>query len=359
MRSVEGSVYFSEDWGRWVARLRYTDAEGKRREKKRHCLTKRQASAMVRQLKEEASTTAVNLDRRTFRQLDQHYREKHLHKAVMVGGQKVSGFRQPVKAVAHYMDGALEFFRDKPLEDIRFSDLQAFKAATLARPTIQGRQRSIADTNQFLRRLRRTFAVAVEEGWIATNPFNRGSALIVASHETERERVLTREEEQRLIDACSGQRAHIRPLIIFALETGCRRGEILSLKWDSVNLEKRFIKIEGTNTKTLKSRLVPISSRLAEALRKVWENSPKRLTANVLPMGDFKKAYITATKIADLPDLHFHDLRHTAITRMLEKGLSPTLVMKASGHSQTKTFLRYVNQTETSVYEMAAKLDAA
>jgi integrase len=76
-------------------------------------------------------------------------------------------------------------------------------------------------------------------------------------------------------------------------------------------------------------------------------------------MGDFKKAYITATKVADLPDLDFHDLRHTAITRMLEKGLSPILVMKASGHSQTKTFLRYVNQTETSVYEMAQKLDAA
>ena len=119
--------------------------------------------------------------------------------------------------------------------------------------------------------------------------------------------------------------------------------------------------------KSMRSRLtsavarvcVPISSRLTEALLKMWENSPKRLSANVLPMGDFKKAYITATKIADLPDVHFHDLRHTAITRMLEKGLSPTLVMKASGHSQTKTFLRYVNQTESSVYEMAQRLDAA
>ena len=141
---------------------------------------------MVRQLKEDASSKTVSLDRKTFRQLDQHYREKHLHRAVMVGGQKVSGFRQPIKSVVHYMDAALEFFADKALEDISYSDLQAFKAATVARPTIQGRQRSIADTNQFLRRLRRTFAVAVEEGWIVTNPFNRGSALIVASHETER-----------------------------------------------------------------------------------------------------------------------------------------------------------------------------
>src|SRR5688500_8754487 len=122
MRSVEGSIYFSEEWNRWVARLRYTDAEGKRREKKRHCLTKRQASAVVLQLKDDASAVAIDVDRKTFRQRDRHYRDKHLHRAVMVGGQKVSGFRQPIKAVVHYMDGALEFFGDKPLDDISYSD---------------------------------------------------------------------------------------------------------------------------------------------------------------------------------------------------------------------------------------------
>ena len=59
-------------------------------------------------------------------------------------------------------------------------------------------------------------------------------------------------------------------------------------------------------------------------------------------------------------EIHFiHDLRHTAITRMLEKGISPPLVMKISGHSQQKTFLRYVNQTESSIYDIAMKLDRA
>lgn len=90
----------------------------------------------MRQLKEDATTAVVNLNRKTFRQLDQHYRERHLHRAFMVGGQKVSGFRQPIKTLVHYMDSALEFFGDKPLEDISYSDLQAFKAVTLARPTI-------------------------------------------------------------------------------------------------------------------------------------------------------------------------------------------------------------------------------
>jgi integrase len=52
-------------------------------------------------------------------------------------------------------------------------------------------------------------------------------------------------------------------------------------------------------------------------------------------------------------------LRHTAITRMLEKNISPPLVMKISGHTQSKTFLRYVNQSESSIFDIAMKLDMA
>jgi len=59
---------------------------------------------------------------------------------------------------------------------------------------------------------------------------------------------------------------------------------------------------------------------------------------------------------AELPAVHFHDLRHTAITRMLGKGIFPPLVMKISEHTQQKTFLRYVNQSESSIYDLAMML---
>jgi hypothetical protein len=87
------------------------------------------------------------------------------------------------------------------------------------------------------------------------------------------------------------------------------------VKWSAVNFDRRFITIESANTKTLQ--------------RSMFRGWPERS--------------------------HFHDLRHTAITRMLEKGISPPLVMKISGHTQHKTFLRYVNQSENSVYEIAPK----
>jgi integrase len=74
---------------------------------------------------------------------------------------------------------------------------------------------------------------------------------------------------------------------------------------------------------------------------------------------DWKRSFNAACKAAGLDDVHFHDLRHTAITRMLEKGISPPLVMKISGHTQQRTFMRYVNQSESSIYDIAMKLDMA
>ena len=102
-----------------------------------------------------------------------------------------------------------------------------------------------------------------------------------------------------------------------------------------------------------------MSTRLKESLAQQWQKSTRRQSALIFTTGDFKKAFNNACSDAGFADVHFHDLRHTAITRMLEKGISPPLVMKISGHTQQKTFLRYVNQSESSLYDIALKLDQA
>lgn len=266
-----------------------------------------------------------------------------------------------METVEHYLDAALEFFGDTWLDEIAFADLQSFKKEIAGRPTIRGGVRSVSDTNHFLKRLRRLFAVAVEQNWLERNPFTRGSRLIVESHETERTRILTFDEEKKLLNQCGPRswRSHLRPLIIFAIETGLRRGEIRSLRWSSVDLAGRRVTVESQNSKTLKSRLVPLSNRAFETLAQLWQNSSRRQDSLVFGESDFKKAFNHAVAAAELNDLHFHDLRHTAITRWLESGISPALAMKASGHSQMKTFLRYVNQSNDSILEFAARLDAA
>ena len=356
-RSIEGSIYKDKEKKVWFARLRYTDKDGNRREKKRSCMTHALAKAEVPKLKLEIERE--NSDRKTFRELDQFFRDKYVHPAKFVGGKLVSGFRQDIDAVKHYLDKALDFFGDRYIDEITYADLQNYKSEIASRPTMHDRERSVSDTNHFLKRLRRLFNVAIEQGWLTTNPFSRGASLIIESFEVERTRVLSPAEEDSLLAQCTKWRKHLKPIVIFAIETACRRSEIQSLRWSSVNLEGRFIKIESRSTKTLRSRLVPISARLATLLNELWQNSPKRSSAFVFGGSDFKKGFNAAASEANLDDVHFHDLRHTAITRMLEKGISPPLVMKISGHTQQRTFLRYVNQSESSVYEIALKLDKA
>lgn len=354
-RRDEGSILKTPDGKRWFARLRYTDNEGKSREKKRTCTSHAAAKTAIGNLRREVESELS--DQKTYAELDAFYRKEYVHEAKFVGGKKISGFRQDTKTVERYLDRALEFFADTKLDAITYDQCRRFKLHIASLPA-RGNQRSVSDTNHHLKRVRRLFKVAIEQGWLDKDPFERGGSLIVESHETERTRILTRDEETKLLAACDKWRKHLIPLIITAIETGMRRGELQRLKWKDVDLTGRVIRVEALNTKTLKSRLVPITAKLKTTLAQLRQNQ-LRPNSPVFGGEDFKRAFNTAVRLAKLKDLNFHDLRHTAITRMLEDGISPPLVMKISGHTQQKTFLRYVNQTEVSIYEIALKRDAA
>lgn len=357
----EGSIYKKN--GKWYARLRYTDADGKAREKKRTCISHAAAKAAIEEIRSQILDLASA--RKAYAALDQFYRDEYVHKARIVGGKKLSGFRSKVAGVEHYLDAALAFFGDKYIDEISYSDLKAYKKHIADKPIDAKKgaarddfQRSVSDINQHLKRVRRLFNVAIEQGWLATNPFKRGTPLITSSFEEERTRVLTPAEETALLAQCTGKREHLAAIIIFAIETACRKNEIRTLKWSAVDLTERTIRIEATNTKTMKERLVPVTARLRDVLTKL-RGSNLNPNARVFRTGDFRHAFENATAEAKLSDVHFHDLRHTAITRMLEKDIPQALVMKISGHTQMKTFFRYINQTKRSIYDIALKLDQA
>lgn len=375
MRRDEGSILpelrDGRRTGRWYARLRYTGPDGRHREKKRTCRSHAMARAAVgelrREIEAEAAAAALPPEHRvTYRELDRFYRDGYVHAARFVGTQKTSGFRQPIATVTLYMDRALAHFGDRPLREITYADLRAYKLLVESTPTVDGRgrpttrPRSVADTNNHLKRIRRMFNVAVEQGWLDVNPFRKGSPLIVPAFETERTRTISPAEESRLIAACgNSHRRHLVPLIVFAVETACRRGEALTLRWRSVDLAARVINIEALNSKTLQRRMVPVSDRLRRVLVELRANKLRPDSLVFEGYGDPKRAFRGACVAAGLADLRFHDLRHTAITRMLMAGIPPPLVMKISGHSQMKTFLRYVNQSEASLAEIADILDRA
>lgn len=132
----------------------------------------------------------------------------------------------------------------------------------------------------------------------------------------------------------------LKALIITAVDTAMRKGEIIKLRWRNVDFQMRTITIIALNSKTAKARQVGMTQRVYDELQNLWEISPKSSDELVFGIKDnFKKSFASACSDADINEFRFHDLRHTAITRMIQAGLSPMEVMKVSGHTQMTTLL--------------------
>ena len=170
--------------------------------------------------------------------------------------------------------------------------------------------------------------------------------------------MLSFDEEVRFLAFCIGPRWHLKPLLICALDTAMRRGEMFKMRWRDVDFEKGEIFIPQTNTKTEDSRTVGITPRLRAELEKLWQTSPKQLYLSVFGIENtVKTAWKTACTLAGIDDFRFHDCRHTATTRMIASGSSHTEVMKITGHTQLKTFLRYLNITSETASNVASRLN--
>lgn len=130
------------------------------------------------------------------------------------------------------------------------------------------------------------------------------------------------------------------------------------MKWQDVDFVKNEIFIPQTNTKTEDSRTVGITPRFREELLILWEVSPKDRAGLVFGITfTIKTAWKTACRLANIEDFRFHDCRHTATTRMIASGSPHTEVMKITGHTQLKTFLRYLNITSETASNVASKLN--
>ena len=167
-----------------------------------------------------------------------------------------------------------------------------------------------------------------------------------------RQRVLTSAERERLLAELqpTGRRnVWMLSVALLALETGMRRSELLALRWGDINLDRRTATLHMT--KNGDSRVVPLSTSAAQTLAAM----PRSICGAVFPITACALAanFDKAVARAQLPDLHFHDLRHTAITLMATK--LPNLIELAavSGHKSLKMLQRYYHP---DVGDLARKL---
>jgi integrase len=185
---------------------------------------------------------------------------------------------------------------------------------------------------------------------LSTNPvkFIRRPALSKS-----RERRLGPQEEEKLIKACqcSGS-PFLYPLVILALETGMRQGELFKLEWHNIDLSNRVATLP--DTKNGETRRVPLSSKAVEILRK----TSRQLGNNRVfwcwnSQDSLKIAWQRMLKKEGFENLHFHDLRHEATSRFFERGLDMIEVATITGHKTLQMLKRY---THLKAEHLALKL---
>jgi integrase len=166
-----------------------------------------------------------------------------------------------------------------------------------------------------------------------------------------RTRRLESGEQERLLDACDrGRTPLLRPLIVLALETAMRRGELVGMRWADIDLQRRVVHLQLT--KNGDSRDVPLSILATRTLVSL-ASQPHSSTDPVFPMSGnaVRLAFEHLRVRAAMPGLHFHDLRHEAVSRLFEKGLNIAEVSAISGHKELRMLQRYTHLRAVDLVE--------
>jgi integrase len=320
----------------------------------------------------------------TFAKLAERYKERH------VAARKLALAR----SIDYRLKPILQRFGDRELSAIKTADIEDF-IADLQRPAATGRKQgrvlSPASVNRTIELMRHMMNWAVGREYIERTPFRRGTETLIRKlrEDNQRRRRLTELEEARLLAAAPPL---LRSMIIAALDTGMRRGEMLALRFADIDFKRGLIVLRGATTKSGKTRLVPIAT---ERLRAVLEwlqldaagdkkPAEARVFSNEIgdPVGSFRTAWVnTVLKAHDVEvkwvkgsgwrnlatacheafrriDLHFHDIRHEYASRLVERGVPLAQVRDLLGHASITTTERYDNQKLETLQAAAARLEA-
>jgi integrase len=157
-----------------------------------------------------------------------------------------------------------------------------------------------------------------------------------------RNRRLSEDDERRLFVALAQCRnSEVALMVRFAIETAMRRGEIVKLQWRDVNIESRIALLR--ETKNGEDRTVPISPAAIAVLQAQRANSEIEGSVFRTSASGLQQAWERAITRSGIVDLHFHDLRHEAISRLFERGLSMPEVALISGHKTPAMLFRYTH----------------
>ena len=224
----------------------------------------------------------------------------------------------------HYfhIKAILPFFGDRQVIRLNRNDAVEFRAWRMSRKTLTD-----ATVNRSLSTLRHILYWAVDEQLIQANPLTR---LRLVKERRLRRPVMTLSEEDRVLESLPD---YLRRIVICALDTGMRRGEVLRQRWEDVDLARKLFMVTKSKTIEGEGREIPLTDRLYRLLSKEVQKDGIVFTMRGQPLSWIRKGWLGALKRAELRHFRIHDLRHTFNTRLMEAGVIQDVRMALMGHS--------------------------
>jgi len=215
-----------------------------------------------------------------------------------------------------------------------------------------------ATINRFIATIKHMFTKAVDWNMVEENILKSVRRVKLLEEKNRRLRFLSKDECQELVKHCS---PYMKPIVIMALNTGMRKGEILTLKWSNVDMKHRFILLE--NTKNGERREIPINGTLADAVsglaRRIDDGYVFYDPKTDKPYQCIKKGFATALRKAGIQDFHFHDLRHTFASHLVMAGVDITTIKELLGHKSLTMTMRYAHLAPSHKVNAVGILDNA
>jgi len=248
---------------------------------------------------------------------------------------------------------------NRQLTDVTAKEIAECRDKLQKEPTHQNKQRAPATVIRYLSSLSSVLETAIKEWhWIEKNPVRLIRKPSIANA---RVRFLEGDECARLLTACKESRnPYLYSIVVIALSTGMRRGEILGLQWQDIDFERKSIVLPHTKNGSI--RYVPMVGLTFQALKKLFdEETIFDFSFHVFPslnpgcQLDIRSSWLFALKRANITNFKFHDLRHSCASFLAMSGASQRDIAEILGHKDLRMTHRYSHLTQSHIADKLEK----
>lgn len=262
-----------------------------------------------------------------------------------------------------FVDYLIPIFGKMKLGEISTNDVQKWWDARAQQITRRGRVPSDVTLNRELNQLSGIFTRAITLGKLEINPCRKITKYRVASQRT---KVLSPEEEKRILDVLDSEYPFMTGIVRLALLTGMRRGEIFKMKMENLDLEIQRnlrgdvlsygqIDLPGNITKSGKPRTIPLTQEAREILLDRVGEPYARVFRDV-SASHASKIFAWACKVAKVSGAVFHTLRHSFGTRLADRNVNPAVIKDILGHASLKQTEIYIHLDATPLHRAVQTL---